>query len=169
MAIDADKSGAVTFAELKRACFKLNWPGDVRLLFKCLDTDDKLEDHKKTLSLDEVNFLESWQFEPTEEEMQAEEAARAPPKPKPQTAEQRRATASAADRLSNQGSSFVAMPAEGATSEQERPSTSQSMPVQRYSPCLLPLQTAPVSTPSPEAFSVEQERPSTSQALSKPK
>merc|ERR1712194_963317 len=25
--------------------------------------------HKKTLSLDEVNFLESWQFEPSEEEL----------------------------------------------------------------------------------------------------
>merc|ERR1712194_964977 len=64
MAIDADRSGAVTFAELKRACFKMNWQGDVKLLFDCLDVDGKHrgEGGKRTLTLDEVGFLDSWQF-----------------------------------------------------------------------------------------------------------
>merc|ERR1712039_971232 len=114
-AIDSDKSGAVTFAELKRACFKLNWPGDVRLLFKCLDTDDSREDHRKTLSLEEVSFLESWQFEPTAVELDGTEASRTLAKP--------RATLRSSASLPSQG----IFPIDGCSPAHGRPSTTQSL------------------------------------------
>eukprot|EP00913_Durusdinium_trenchii_P033433 g31301.t1 len=38
-ALDSDRSGSVTFAELKRACHKMKWVGNVRTLFDCLDID----------------------------------------------------------------------------------------------------------------------------------
>merc|ERR1712217_136906 len=101
-AIDTDRSGSVTFGELKRACFKLNWTGDVKLLFECLDVDGRrsAEERKKTLSLDEVSFLDSWHFEPTEEELSAEDAAKEPPKPKA-SARDRQLVASISERLSS--------------------------------------------------------------------
>eukprot|EP00928_Gymnodinium_smaydae_P039133 TRINITY_DN26803_c0_g1_i1.p1 TRINITY_DN26803_c0_g1~~TRINITY_DN26803_c0_g1_i1.p1 ORF type:complete len:737 (-),score=154.55 TRINITY_DN26803_c0_g1_i1:148-2256(-) len=59
--IDADFNGTVTLAELKRACKRLHWGGDVRLLFNCLDTDVARDDvGKRSLSFQELSFLDSW-------------------------------------------------------------------------------------------------------------
>eukprot|EP00931_Biecheleriopsis_adriatica_P040164 TRINITY_DN22989_c0_g2_i1.p1 TRINITY_DN22989_c0_g2~~TRINITY_DN22989_c0_g2_i1.p1 ORF type:complete len:545 (+),score=103.28 TRINITY_DN22989_c0_g2_i1:93-1727(+) len=65
-ALDCDGSGTVSFLELKRACEKLKWSGDVRLLFDCLDIDKKRDKHnnQRSLSYEEVAFLDSWQLEP---------------------------------------------------------------------------------------------------------
>lgn len=56
--IDTDGSGAVTFSELKRACQRLNWDGDVRLIFEYLDVD--VSPGQRTLSYKELTFLDSW-------------------------------------------------------------------------------------------------------------
>merc|ERR1712137_1076368 len=87
-------------AELKRACCKLNWPGDIKLLFFCLDVDGsrEAESGKKALRLEEVLFLDSWHVEPTIQELDAEEAALAPPKPKA-SSEDRRCWRTATERL----------------------------------------------------------------------
>lgn len=66
--LDIDNSGSVSFAELRRACEKLKWSGDVRLLFDCLDVDRKKDrpSNTRSLSLEEVSFLDSWHMEPSE-------------------------------------------------------------------------------------------------------
>jgi len=68
--LDSDRSGSVTLAEMKRACHKFKWTGDVRTLFNCLDVDSKRGDRdpstgKRAISLDEIVFLDSWQVEPS--------------------------------------------------------------------------------------------------------
>eukprot|EP00931_Biecheleriopsis_adriatica_P104517 TRINITY_DN79186_c0_g1_i1.p1 TRINITY_DN79186_c0_g1~~TRINITY_DN79186_c0_g1_i1.p1 ORF type:complete len:377 (+),score=62.18 TRINITY_DN79186_c0_g1_i1:902-2032(+) len=65
-AIDADGSGSVSFPELKRACAKGKWSGDVLLLFNCLDFEGEGTGRKRTLDMEEVIFLDSWQ--PVEDE-----------------------------------------------------------------------------------------------------
>jgi len=71
--LDADRSGSVTYTELKRACHKMQWPGDVRTLFDCIDIDgnDKKgrdgSTGKRAISLDEIVFLDSWSVEPPPE------------------------------------------------------------------------------------------------------
>lgn len=79
-AIDGDNSGQVTLAELKRACHKGKWHGEARLLFDCIDLDQKRSSRqgdkgRRTLSLNEISFLDQWQLEPTEEELAYEEEA----------------------------------------------------------------------------------------------
>jgi len=69
---------AITLQELKRICHKLHWHGDVQLLFDCLDVDKRRDantDGKRSLTCDELAFLDSWHVEPTEEELKAEELA----------------------------------------------------------------------------------------------
>lgn len=68
--LDSDRSGSVTFSEMKRACHKFKWAGDVRTLFNCLDVDNKRCDRdastgKRAISLDEIGFLDTWQVEPS--------------------------------------------------------------------------------------------------------
>lgn len=85
--IDNDNSHAVTLSELKRTCNKLHWiGGDVTLLFNCLDVDSTKQilggpgsSAKRVLDYGEIKFLDSWQIEPTEAEMQAEDDAMNPP------------------------------------------------------------------------------------------
>eukprot|EP00927_Polykrikos_kofoidii_P049290 TRINITY_DN43368_c0_g1_i1.p1 TRINITY_DN43368_c0_g1~~TRINITY_DN43368_c0_g1_i1.p1 ORF type:complete len:807 (-),score=89.01 TRINITY_DN43368_c0_g1_i1:237-2657(-) len=78
-ALSMDRTGSVAFAELKRACNKLYWGGDVKLLFDCLDVDREKTgctlDGCRTLSLAEVGFLDSWRSEMTEADMEAEDEA----------------------------------------------------------------------------------------------
>jgi len=63
---DTDGSGSLTHSELRRACQKHNWQGDVRALFNCLGVGH--EEGKSSLTLNEVAFLDSWvEDEPTEE------------------------------------------------------------------------------------------------------
>jgi len=83
-AMDTDNNGDVTYPELKRACHKLHWHGDVQLLFDCLDIDRAKDcDKARNLSLAEVAFLDSWLIEPTEEELAAEDSAAEVQKPVP--------------------------------------------------------------------------------------
>lgn len=66
-ALDEDCSGFVTLPEFRRACTKMRWEGDVRLLFDCLDVDGKKTDKatgKRSISLEDLVFLDSWQVDP---------------------------------------------------------------------------------------------------------
>lgn len=72
-ALDADGSGTVSLNELKRVCNKLKWQGDVRLLFDCLDVDGARDFSgegvgKRSLSMQEVGFLDRWKMEPSDED-----------------------------------------------------------------------------------------------------
>merc|ERR1712176_886747 len=56
----------VTLPELKRACHKMKWQGDVRMLFDCLDVDRKKSTDasgRRSITLEEISFLDSWQCE----------------------------------------------------------------------------------------------------------
>eukprot|EP00434_Breviolum_minutum_P042707 symbB.v1.2.038030.t1/scaffold5787.1/size23595/1 len=69
-ALDSDRSGSVTFPELKRACHKMKWTGNVRTLFDCLDIDSADRRNrdaatgKRAISLEEIAFLDSWNVDP---------------------------------------------------------------------------------------------------------
>eukprot|EP00931_Biecheleriopsis_adriatica_P116417 TRINITY_DN92055_c0_g1_i1.p1 TRINITY_DN92055_c0_g1~~TRINITY_DN92055_c0_g1_i1.p1 ORF type:complete len:774 (+),score=171.97 TRINITY_DN92055_c0_g1_i1:64-2385(+) len=69
--LDNDRSGSVTFAEMKRACHKLKWHGNVRTLFDCIDLDSADRRNrdaatgKRAITYDELAFLDSWSVEPT--------------------------------------------------------------------------------------------------------
>ncbi|CAE7328676.1 GOR [Symbiodinium pilosum] len=62
--MDKDRSGGVSFSELRRACKNGGWKGNVHILFKCLDVDSG--DGQKTIELEELQFLDSW--DPLEDE-----------------------------------------------------------------------------------------------------
>lgn len=75
--LDDDHSGSVTFPEFKRACHKLKWGGDVKMLFDCLEIDahskiggEDAATGKRALTLNELDFLDKWQVEPSKEELQ---------------------------------------------------------------------------------------------------
>ncbi|CAK9098418.1 unnamed protein product [Durusdinium trenchii] len=78
-ALDSDRSGSVTFAELKRACHKMKWVGNVRTLFDCLDIDSADRRNrdaatgKRAISLEEIAFLDSWNVEPRPEVAEMED------------------------------------------------------------------------------------------------
>lgn len=85
-ALDADGNGVVSFNELRRACTKLKWEGgDVRALFDALNIDREIEHKgenagKRTITLEEMMFLDSWssdleEYEEKELDMQDETAA----------------------------------------------------------------------------------------------
>mmetsp|Transcript_4925 Transcript_4925/g.11494 ORF Transcript_4925/g.11494 Transcript_4925/m.11494 type:complete len:633 (-) Transcript_4925:87-1985(-) len=63
--MDRDRSGGVSFSELRRACKHGGWKGNVHVLFKCLDLDSH-SDGQKTIELEELLFLDSW--DPMEDE-----------------------------------------------------------------------------------------------------
>jgi len=48
--------------ELKRACKRFRWTGDVYLLFNCLDVDGARSHGKRNISLQELHFLDSWEM-----------------------------------------------------------------------------------------------------------
>mmetsp|Transcript_52600 Transcript_52600/g.94430 ORF Transcript_52600/g.94430 Transcript_52600/m.94430 type:complete len:648 (-) Transcript_52600:207-2150(-) len=64
--IDDDASGTVTFPELRRACKAGKWGGDVHTLFNCLDVDGRRGGGKRSISIEELLFLDSW--EPADDE-----------------------------------------------------------------------------------------------------
>jgi len=79
--IDTDNSGNVTYSELRRACKRRGWTGNVKLIFKCLDIC--MVPGMRSLSYKDVSFLDSWQPEldesildghHTEEEVEEDEA-----------------------------------------------------------------------------------------------
>lgn len=77
--LDEDRNGTVSFKELKLACRKLHYKGDVRLLFDCLDITRVRDAGVRSISLSEICFLDNWQIEPSEEELAAMDE---PPPPK---------------------------------------------------------------------------------------
>mmetsp|Transcript_81895 Transcript_81895/g.213230 ORF Transcript_81895/g.213230 Transcript_81895/m.213230 type:complete len:850 (+) Transcript_81895:61-2610(+) len=77
--LDEDHSGSVSFKELKHACRKLHWKGDVRLLFDCLDVNRVRDSGVRAITVGEICFLDNWQLEPSEEELAALDE---PPPPK---------------------------------------------------------------------------------------
>jgi len=67
-ALDTDGGGTLTYSELRRACQKLKWQGEVRLLFDCLDTDGKrtgqgTDQGKRSISYKEIAFLDTWEVD----------------------------------------------------------------------------------------------------------
>mmetsp|Transcript_123420 Transcript_123420/g.356800 ORF Transcript_123420/g.356800 Transcript_123420/m.356800 type:complete len:747 (+) Transcript_123420:149-2389(+) len=56
--MDTDGSGSVCFSELRRACNRLGYQGNVRQIFEFLDID--VEPGKRTLSYKELAFLDNW-------------------------------------------------------------------------------------------------------------
>eukprot|EP00928_Gymnodinium_smaydae_P011381 TRINITY_DN14208_c0_g1_i1.p1 TRINITY_DN14208_c0_g1~~TRINITY_DN14208_c0_g1_i1.p1 ORF type:complete len:754 (+),score=169.28 TRINITY_DN14208_c0_g1_i1:99-2360(+) len=97
-ALDEDCSGTVSFVELKRACKKFHWMGgDCRTLFDCLDVDGALDDlGHRSISREELQFLDTWVIEPTEEELAAEDEPKVQP-PRPVS----RTVAAISDRLAS--------------------------------------------------------------------
>mmetsp|Transcript_25591 Transcript_25591/g.41024 ORF Transcript_25591/g.41024 Transcript_25591/m.41024 type:complete len:711 (-) Transcript_25591:109-2241(-) len=71
--IDVNNTGKLSYQELKRACQNLKWPGEVRLLFDCLDLDGKLEGGRRFISMKEVQFLDEWEGDPGDEEQEEED------------------------------------------------------------------------------------------------
>lgn len=59
--LDTDGSGSLSLSELKRACRKGKWKGDVNLLFNCLDTDKERSNGKRSISVQEIQFLDTWE------------------------------------------------------------------------------------------------------------
>lgn len=83
--LDLDSNGLLTLNELKRACGKFHWEGDVQLLFKCLDVDrarDIRTHGKLSISLQEIGFLDHWYIEISEEELKRYERKFREPKRK---------------------------------------------------------------------------------------
>jgi hypothetical protein len=77
--LDTDRSGSLTYTELRRASLKMNWQGDVRLLFDCLDVDrvrDAKAFGKRSISFDEISFLDTWEYEIKLEDIAEEPVAR---------------------------------------------------------------------------------------------
>jgi len=73
-AIDADGSGSITLSELKRACRRFKWQGNVKLLFHCLDTDNDSE--RRTLQYKELEFLDAWEGDYSASEQMLEDTIR---------------------------------------------------------------------------------------------
>lgn len=61
--LDLDGSRSISLSELRRACEKRCWDGDVKLLFKCLDVDTAQDEGtgRRTITFDEISFLDHWQ------------------------------------------------------------------------------------------------------------
>lgn len=62
-ALDEDCDGHVSYFELKRACQRLRWGGDVYQLFQCLDIDMRRDGNgRRSVTLREIQFLDEWSF-----------------------------------------------------------------------------------------------------------
>lgn len=57
--IDTDNSGTVSFSELRRACKRRGWTGDVRSVFHCLGI--RIARGHRTLSYKDLSFLDRWE------------------------------------------------------------------------------------------------------------
>lgn len=60
-AIDKDGSGSITLSDLKQACRRLKWDGDVRLLVQCLGIKGAKDENKaKSLMASDISFIDNW-------------------------------------------------------------------------------------------------------------
>lgn len=77
VAFDKDGGGTVSLKEMRSMCKQMNWNGDVRKFFACVDTDEREQEvGKRNILLDDVRFLDSWVVNPqlSEEELKDIEA-----------------------------------------------------------------------------------------------
>lgn len=57
--LDKDRSGGLTFAEVRKACQRLGWTGNPRALFELLDTGHASGEPSRYITLNEIDFLDS--------------------------------------------------------------------------------------------------------------
>lgn len=67
-ALDEDGGGLLSHKEMKLACQKWKWDGDTRLLFDCLDLGGKKEGGRRVLTIQEMEFLDSWSTDPSSQQ-----------------------------------------------------------------------------------------------------
>lgn len=63
-AFDTDGGGTLTYSELRNACNKYKWQGQVRLLFDSLDVEKQHAPGKRSISVKEIAFLDTWELDP---------------------------------------------------------------------------------------------------------
>jgi len=80
--LDRDESGSLSYPELRRACRRLKWNGDVHLLFNCLDTDGVRMGGRRNISLQELFFLDSWEVSEDDFKAHEENLSRSPDSPR---------------------------------------------------------------------------------------
>mmetsp|Transcript_89651 Transcript_89651/g.159228 ORF Transcript_89651/g.159228 Transcript_89651/m.159228 type:complete len:676 (-) Transcript_89651:115-2142(-) len=59
--LDRDGGGSLTYTELRKGCRRYKWKGDAHLLFNCIDIDRDKSEGKRSISLQEISFLDSWE------------------------------------------------------------------------------------------------------------
>lgn len=117
-ALDTDRSGALTFNEMRRACIKMHWAGNVRLLFDCLDADrvrDAKSDGKRSISAHELAFLDSWHHEIKEDDIKEVP----PAEPKHRKTASAKAIADIVARLAGPSCALQIVPAESSADPAE--------------------------------------------------
>lgn len=118
--IDTDGSGSLTCNELKRACKRQNWDGDVQQLFSCLQVESA--PGKRSLSSQDLAFLDSWKPNPDEWEEEVEKFLAAE-----REKNQRRPTIRKADRPRSSSKTSELLPL-----MEERPMTPGAMAPAHY-------------------------------------
>merc|ERR1712194_1005817 len=74
-------TGTLPFSALKKACRRMKWQGDVRLLFDCLDGgcgsngEASSSTSRRFLHFKDISFLESWQVAMPDDVIREEEQA----------------------------------------------------------------------------------------------
>eukprot|EP00440_Ansanella_granifera_P030518 gb/GFBE01033153.1/.p1 GENE.gb/GFBE01033153.1/~~gb/GFBE01033153.1/.p1 ORF type:complete len:863 (+),score=145.30 gb/GFBE01033153.1/:1-2589(+) len=145
-ALDLDGSESISRSELRKACNKRMWNGDVDLLFQCLDTDGERDkaSNKLSLSAAEISFLDSWQ------------AAELPPEDEedlmaPSASKSKRGGRSAAQSAPAQHRS-TGSTAPAPRERRERAPVSRSASLQHLPPAkTLPAEFLPVTSPMRES------------------
>eukprot|EP00933_Yihiella_yeosuensis_P050779 TRINITY_DN48581_c0_g1_i1.p1 TRINITY_DN48581_c0_g1~~TRINITY_DN48581_c0_g1_i1.p1 ORF type:complete len:790 (-),score=149.86 TRINITY_DN48581_c0_g1_i1:368-2737(-) len=69
---DADGSGSLTLGEMKRACNKRKWLGDVKMLFDSLGSGQSNDGNKRVVKLLDLAFLDKWPEKEDENEVEEE-------------------------------------------------------------------------------------------------
>lgn len=78
-AFDRDGGGSLTYSELRNACNKYKWQGHVRTLFDSLDVAEKHTPGKRSISIKEIAFLDTWDSDPDALENVSPKVAELPP------------------------------------------------------------------------------------------
>lgn len=71
--LDADGNGLVSLVELRRACHKFSWDGDVQILFGYFGAEGGgvSGEGRHSVRYGDFEFLDSWATEATEQELGA--------------------------------------------------------------------------------------------------
>jgi len=149
---DNDGSGSLTFGELRRACQRGKWGGEVRALFECLGNNK--EGGKQNVSATELAFLDTWPDRNDDAEDEDEEAV----EEKPQEDRVRSAAGSTRKKPASAGHG-----ARGGLSGEQRPMTSPPDPASPSNAAatpkakMSPLREEPAreTTPAPDKVAAE--------------